>query len=210
MKAVLWSIGVAALLCAAPSTSRAAATPQAGSASAQSLQDRIEDRFDADATLKHFDIDVSVTNGVATLTGTVATAEDRRRAETLATISGISRVQNNIIVDAQAANKSTADAIVDKTKEGVETAADKTKEALSKTGEVITDAWITSRIHTQFVGVDLLKDSDVDVDTSNHVVTVKGRVLSEAGRAKALEIARTTEGVHRVVDQLTIGPKPMK
>lgn len=210
MKAVLWAMGVAALLFAAPSTSRAAATHQAGSSPAQSIEDRIEDRFDADATLKHFDVDVSVTDGVATLTGTVATAADRRRAETLATISGISRVQNDIIVDATAANKSTADAIVDKTKQGVETAADKTKEALSKTGEVITDAWITSRIHTRFVGEDLLKDSDVDVDTSDHVVTLKGRVLSEAGRAKALDIARTTEGVHRVVDQLMIGPKPVK
>jgi osmotically-inducible protein OsmY len=63
-------------------------------------------------------------------------------------------------------------------------------------------------VHSRFVGEDLLKDSDINVDTDNHVVTLKGRVMSAAGRAKAVEIAKNTEGVHRVVDRLTIGPKP--
>jgi osmotically-inducible protein OsmY len=31
--------------------------------------------------------------------------------------------------------------------------------------------------------------------------------MSAAGRARAVEQAREVEGVHRVIDQLTIGPK---
>lgn len=90
---------------------------------------------------------------------------------------------------------------------GVTIAAEKTKEGLSKTGEVMTDEWITTRVHARFVGEDLLKDSDIRVDTSKHVVTLKGTVMARAGRTKAGNIARQTEGVRRVVNQLTIGPK---
>jgi hyperosmotically inducible protein len=86
-------------------------------------------------------------------------------------------------------------------------AADRTKDGLSKTGEVITDGWITSRIHQRFVGESLLKHSDISVDTDKHVVTLTGTVVSAAGRRKATSIAQRTEGVHSVVNHLTIGPK---
>jgi hyperosmotically inducible protein len=99
----------------------------------------------------------------------------------------------------------------DKTKDAVvkdaKVATKKTKEGLSKSGEVITDAWITSRVHERFIGEDLLKNSDISVDTNNHVVTLKGTVLGRAGRARATTVAQQTEGVHRVVNRLTIGPK---
>ena len=91
---------------------------------------------------------------------------------------------------------------------GVTVGTEKTKEGVSKTGEVITDEWITSRVHARFVGEDLLKDSDISVVTSKHVVTLKGTVMGQAGRARATTVAKHTEGVHRVVNQLTIGPKP--
>ena len=90
---------------------------------------------------------------------------------------------------------------------GTKTAVDKTKDGLSKTGEVMTDGWITTRVHERFVGEDLLKESNISVDSRNHVVTLKGTVMGRAARTKAAEIAKGTEGVHRVVNQLTIGPK---
>ena len=100
-----------------------------------------------------------------------------------------------------------ADKVKDAVVKGVGIAADKTKEGLSKTGEVMTDEWITTRVHARFVNEDLLKNSDISVDTSKHVVTLKGTVVGRAGRTKAGNIARRTEGVRRVVNQLTIGPK---
>ncbi len=100
---------------------------------------------------------------------------------------------------------------VDKTKDAVvksaKTVATKTKEGLSKTGEVMTDAWITTRVHERFVGEDLLKESDISVDTDKHVVTLRGTVMGRAGRSRATSVAKGTEGVHRVVNRLTIGPK---
>jgi hyperosmotically inducible protein len=95
----------------------------------------------------------------------------------------------------------TKDAVV----KGGKVAAEKTKDGLSKTGELMTDGWITTRVHSRFVGEPLLKDSDISVDTDNHVVTLKGTVKSRTGRTKAGDIAKRTEGVHRVVNRLTIG-----
>jgi osmotically-inducible protein OsmY len=97
----------------------------------------------------------------------------------------------------------TKDAVV-KTAKTVGTA---TKDGLSKTGEVMTDGWITTRVHARFVDEDLLKDSDISVDTSKHVVTLKGTVMGKAGRARATTVAKNTEGVRQVVNRLTIGPK---
>ena len=210
MKAVLGSVIVAAALVALPTPLRAA-MPQAMSAD-HNADERIEKRINT-SNLKKYNIKVSVTNGVATLTGTVATEADRRKATQLATVPGIARVDNQLIVDLSAPTgtagtiKSDAKKVGEKTKEGAEVVADKTKEGLSKTGEVITDSWITTRVHSKFVGEDLLKDSDISVDTKDHVVTLKGTVMSVAGRARAVEQAKEVEGVHRVIDKLTIGPK---
>jgi hyperosmotically inducible periplasmic protein len=72
-------------------------------------------------------------------------------------------------------------------------------------GDQISDTWITTKVKTQFVGVDVLKGSDISVDTSKDgVVTLNGTVASEAARARAVEIVRTTRGVKRVVDNLKV------
>jgi hyperosmotically inducible protein len=105
----------------------------------------------------------------------------------------------------------SAGQVVEKTKDAVVTDSKvvvaKTKEGLSKTGEVMTDAWITTRVHERFVGEASLKDSDISVDTNRHVVTLKGTVMDRVGRARAGHVALKTEGVHRVVNHLRIGPK---
>jgi hyperosmotically inducible protein len=106
-----------------------------------------------------------------------------------------------------AKTKKAADKTKDAVVKGATIGAEKTRDGLSKTGEVITDEWITTRVHARFVSEDLLKDSDISVDSSKHVVTLTGTVMGRAGRAKAGQIAKDTEGVHRVVNRLTIGPK---
>jgi hyperosmotically inducible protein len=54
------------------------------------------------------------------------------------------------------------------------------------------------------VDEDLLSGSDIDVDVKDGVVTLRGTVPTEAGRARALEVARKNDGVKSVVDRLTI------
>ena len=97
----------------------------------------------------------------------------------------------------------TKDAVV----KGAKIVGNKTKDGVSKTGEIMTDGWITSRVSSRFVNEDLLKSSNINVDTSDHIVTLKGTVVTSAGRARAGVVAKETEGVRRVVNNLIVGPK---
>jgi osmotically-inducible protein OsmY len=192
MRAIHRAITVAAFITfSAPGYVLAATTAQATAAKAtdSDLADRISHRLDTDAMVAKYDIKASVDHGVATLTGTVATAGQKAQAGRLAQGPGITRVDNKITVD-----KDVDKSLMDKAKAG-----------LSKTGETINDAWITTKVKYHFMGENLLKGSDINVDTADHVVTLKGTVKTAAGRARAVALAKQTEGVTRVVDQLTIG-----
>jgi hyperosmotically inducible protein len=100
--------------------------------------------------------------------------------------------------------KDVAADAAEKTKKAAADAADKGKELLSRTGEVITDAWITTKVKAKFVDEKLLKASDINVDTRDRVVTLKGTVASEAAKKRAVMVTDGTEGVLRVVDELAI------
>jgi osmotically-inducible protein OsmY len=200
MKSMIWSAGLIALLFAGPVGARSAngSPATAHRASTTSAEERIEHRVKHDKALRKYHIGVSVKDQVATLTGTVATEAQRRRAGELANVSGIRHVDNDIVVNHSEVTGTTGRA---------ESTGSKTKEEISKTGEVMTDAWVTTRVKSHFFGEHLLKNSDINVDTDDHVVTLRGTVPTEAARARAVELAERTEGVHRVVDHLTIGPK---
>ena len=71
----------------------------------------------------------------------------------------------------------------------------------------ITDGWITMKIHSQFVTEEALEDSDIDVDTNARVVTLTGTVANEAGRARAVAIAKATDGVKNVTEKLRVAPE---
>ena len=181
-------------------------------ASDKTIEDRIEKQIARDKSLKDFSIKVTSENRVVTLGGTVPTEADRAKVAEIAKAAGAARVENHIVADLNATRtkgtsgkieEKTSDAAA-KTKEAGAKAVEKTKEGVEKTGEVATDTWITSRIKTKMVGEDVLKDSDVHVSTTDHVVTLTGYVKSAAGREKAASIARDVEGVKSVVNKIAV------
>ena len=228
MKALIAGAFALAIVTAVPA-SIFAATPQAAAVKPtdQTIDDQVESRIKNDSSLKKHTVVVTVDDGVVTLTGTVPTEAESAKAARIANVAGVTRVNNNLIVTKEVKDdvKGTTGKVVDKTKEGAEKTKDgaekvgektkdgaekvckETKEVLSKTGEVITDSWITSRVHSKYLGEDLLKDSSINVDTQDHVVTLKGTVMSEAAKARAVSEAKEVEGVKSVVDHLTVGPK---
>jgi hyperosmotically inducible protein len=190
-----------------------AAPSAAVKSTADDLEDRIENLIRNDATLKDRDIDVKVDGTVATLTGTVATKGERDHAAQVAHVKGVTRVDNKIIVDAKKAQadavdktKGAVDKAAEKTGSAVGTAGEKTKEGVQKATSETTDGYILTRVKSKFVGVDLLKGSDINVDADKQVVTLRGTVTSEAARARAIALAKETEGVNSVIDRLTIAP----
>ena len=63
---------------------------------------------------------------------------------------------------------------------------------------------LTAKIKAKMALDDRVKAAKIDVDTAGSVVTLSGRVGSEAERARAVQLARETDGVTSVVDELTI------
>jgi osmotically-inducible protein OsmY len=172
------------------STQEPAARVEARADSADDrLEDRLQYRLETDEDVRKYDIDVEVSNGVARLSGEVATQAQRDEAVRIAEdMDGVTRIEDQIEVDAKADD----------------TLADRSRRGLSKTGDAIDDAWITTKVKWFFMGEDALEGSDINVDTNENVVTLKGTVTSEAGRARAKELAARTEGVKSVRDELTI------
>ena len=250
MKITIFGLVCGIALAAGP-VSATAALPQAAAVktSDNTLTQRIETRVRQDAALKKHDVKVTVDAGVATLTGTVASAAEKTRAAQLARVTGITRVDNQLVVNRSAADavaqgtkgtvaetkeaaraagetareaggkvkegavkvgektKEGAVTVGEKTKDGAVTAAGKTREGVGKIAGEITDALILSTVKSKFVGEDALKGSDINVDCDQHVVRLRGTVATAAGRDRAVQLAKSTDGVQRVIDDLTIGPK---
>ena len=66
-----------------------------------------------------------------------------------------------------------------------------------------TDVGITSKVKATFAADEIVKASQIEVETTNGVVTLKGNVDSESAKARALELARATTGVVSVVDMIS-------
>jgi hyperosmotically inducible protein len=82
----------------------------------------------------------------------------------------------------------------------------KTKAAANQTGEVVTDAAITSAVKTKLLGDPDVKGLNIDVDTANGVVTLTGVVHTAAERREALRLAKDTKGVKNVKNNLKLEP----
>ena len=67
-----------------------------------------------------------------------------------------------------------------------------------------TDAGVTTKVKAQLAADEMVKAYRVDVDTREHVVTLSGEVETEAVKDQAVRIARNTEGVRDVVDDLRV------
>lgn len=158
------------------------------------IQDRIEHRLATDSDVRKYDIDVKVSSGVVTLNGAVASDAQKATTTRLANVSGVTKVDNDIKVD----------------KDVDRTLTERAKSGLTKRGEAITDAWITAKVKWFYVGEASLKGSDITVETNNHAVTLKGTVGTAAAKTRAIELAKDTDGVSRVDDQLVVKTEPPK
>ena len=69
-----------------------------------------------------------------------------------------------------------------------------------------TDPGITTAVKSKLAADDTVKAYRIDVDTKDRVVTLNGAVDTPVARDRAIELARATDGVRNVVDQLTVSP----
>lgn len=67
-----------------------------------------------------------------------------------------------------------------------------------------TDTGVTTSVQTRLASDDVVQARDIDVTTQDGVVTLSGEVQSQIEREQAIMIARQTDGVRDVVDQLRV------
>jgi hyperosmotically inducible periplasmic protein len=138
---------------------------------------QIQANLQSDRELANNRIDVSVSDGVATLKGTVDSESERAKAVRLASVAGIHVVDDQLKVESV----------------GMKAA--------------VSDGAITTKLKAQFLANTDLRQADISVTTNNGVVTLTGTVPSPELRQLAVDLARHTGGVVRVDDRLRVaGP----
>ncbi len=135
---------------------------------------QIQANLQSDRDLANNRIDVQVSDGVATLKGTVDSDAERSKAVRLAGVAGIRVVDDQLKVES------------------------------ASLGATVTDSAITTKIKGQFLANTDLRKTDISVTTNNGVVTLAGTVPSVELRQLAVDLARHTGGVLRVDDQMRV------
>ena len=90
-------------------------------------------------------------------------------------------------------------------KKGLKNAGDSIREQFTKARAAVHDMNVTARVYSRLHWDKCLSTSDLDLEVKDDVVTLRGAVPDAKAKAKAVELARDTVGIHDVVDQLTIG-----
>lgn len=189
---------------------------------------KIHSAFVLEDALEGSNVDVDTANGVVTLSGTVATEAGRARALAIAKATdGAKNVVDKLRVgpaerelddvardkgkaasgaakEAAKDTKAAAKEAAKDTKATTKEAARDTKAAAKSTGRTITDGWVKSKIYAQYLTEGALDDSDIDIDVANGVVTLNGTVKTPAGKSRAVAIAKATDRVRAVKDNLKV------
>jgi hyperosmotically inducible protein len=175
----LGAIAVAASMTAACSQSDAGITTA------------VKSKLAVDDTVKAYRIDVDTKNKVVTLKGDVETAAARERAIEIARATeGVRDVVDGLVLAPAPAPTS-----------GV---ADDMKDTARGAGEAITDASITAAVKTKMMADSTVSGLKIDVDTTDGVVSLTGDVASATEKRLAVKIAKETDGVKSVKDQMKI------
>jgi hyperosmotically inducible protein len=185
----------------------------------------VKSKMASDDTVKASEINVDTHNHVVTLNGTVGSRSEKDRAVLIARdTKGVANVVDDLVVgpvpaatsgrydqkpednphDAKVDTDNAAHNAKAKTEDSAHNAKVKSERTADKTGDVLSDAAITSEVKTKFLAEPGVSGLDINVDTTNGVVTLSGTVKSKAEAAKAVTIARGSKGVKRVVSHLKV------
>lgn len=154
------------------STVRAQQAPAAAPVQPQASQ--IQLRLQNDPALKDNRIEVTVNKGIATLKGMVDTDAEKAEAARLASVNGITGIDNRLEVGSASLN------------------------------QAVSDSALTASIKEKLEANEMNRFDGVAVRSHNGVVTLTGSVQSEQAMKKVLDIAHDADGVTQVENNLTV------
>lgn len=73
-------------------------------------------------------------------------------------------------------------------------------------GDTLDDAWIHTKIVAKLIANSTTPERKINVDVVKNVVTLRGTVDSAEEKAAAEKVAKETDGVTKVVNQLKVAP----
>lgn len=94
------------------------------------------------------------------------------------------------------------------TRDNARVAVAEVKDVAGRASEKLADSWLATKIQAQYFADKDVKARNIVVSARDGVVTLKGRVETPGAREQALQIAKNTDGVLHVEDQLTLGSGP--
>jgi hypothetical protein len=80
------------------------------------------------------------------------------------------------------------------------------KDLGSKIGTGVNDGWLWTKARFDLAAADDLRDSTINVDVDNEVLTLSGTVATAAQKAQAESIAKSVAGVKQVKNMLKVAP----
>lgn len=176
----------------------------------------VKSKLAADDTVKAYQIDVDTREGVVTLSGDVENMAAKEQAVRIAReTSGVRNVVDQVRVTEAAATGgfdrdaddrvgAAADRAGERADDAAERAGDRADDAADRAGAAVTDATITATVKTKFLADDVVEGTKIDVDTSGGIVTLTGTAPSKAAADRAVALARETDGVSRVVNNVKV------
>src|SRR5262249_20992621 len=94
-------------------------------------------------------------------------------------------------------------ALVSAADEGVK---EKAKSATRETKSQLSDSWLTSKTKIALLADERVKSTQINVEPSNGVVALRGKVDSSEAKAAAAEVAKGIDGVKDVKNELRVVP----
>jgi osmotically-inducible protein OsmY len=209
IKLILTSILVAAIclaLGACATNDRAANVSNANTSKAKmsdsELENTVKARIMGDAQLKavNLDVDADADTNQVTLSGTVDSQPLRVKAVDLA-----KSAQPGLNVTDKIEVKPREVSRTEYTEDLAKQARDKAKSFGDKIGDTLDDAWLHTKIVAKLIANSKTPERKINVDVVNNMVTLRGNVDTAEQKAEAERIAKETDGVKGVKNQLKVG-----
>jgi hyperosmotically inducible protein len=163
------------------------------------LTAKVQAKYFAEDDIKARYIDVSTRDGTVTLKGFVENDAQRQQALLIAkNTEGVKQVEDRLLIGQAPATASAASS-------SGAVATSGSNAAPMPAGETsLDDSMVVSLIQARYFVDPGIKTRSIEVLSAGGVVTLRGQVASDHERAQALLLARTSQGVQRVEDGLTV------
>ena len=97
-----------------------------------------------------------------------------------------------------------ADRSMDQAARQLEEGGKTAERKLGEAGKAIDDAALTTKVKSALITAPGLKSGDIDVETTNGVVTLQGETDTAEQRQKAAQLASNVDGVRAVKNQIIV------